>query len=144
MSTPSLTRVIWNDFSAFLSAAMGFFLILFGVWDLIISTRVSPSFYWFYVGLPCAAFAFSLLRFLLIRVAFVDGHSIQGEISEVRFFRGRGKICYSYMVNGQKYLSGNRVQHTRETKKFRVGDPVTLMVDRNQPKRAFIRDLYSA
>jgi len=143
MPTPSLTRVIWNDFSAFLSTGMGFFLLLFGIWDLLTSTRIVQSFLWFNIGIPVAAFLFTLYRFLQIRGVFMDGQSTQGEVSEVRFFRGRGIIRYVYTINGEKYLSGNRVQLTRETRNYRVGDPVTLMVDRNQPKRAFIRDLYS-
>jgi hypothetical protein len=144
MSTLSFTRVIWNDFTAFLSSAMGVFLLLFGVWDLLTSTRIMQSFIWFNVGIPAAAFLFTLYRFLQIRGVFENGHPTQGEISEVRFFRGRGIIRYVYTFNGENHLSGNRVQLTRETKKYRVGDPVTLMVDRSQPKRAFIRDLYSS
>jgi 20S proteasome alpha/beta subunit len=51
-------------------------------------------------------------------------------------------VDYVYSHQGQKYASGNAIHKVKQTLALKVGEQVVLIVDRNNPKRAFIRDLY--
>ena len=139
---PSLFRVISVDYPSLLS-------ILFPVifW--------SVTAYYFYtgndsmqlfallsvgatvLGIPCLFW-----RFYIISSVFEDGLEVQGMIMGVGFFRGRGRVDYTYMHQGQKYISGNAINRSKYTKGLQGGQQVTILVDRNSPKRAFVKDIY--
>jgi hypothetical protein len=100
------------------------------------------------VFLPIAAImsAFGLIllvwRVSIINAVFAAGHEAEATITGTSFFRGRGRIEYTYLFQGSHYNSGNAVQETKATNAVQVGNKVIVLVDPNRPKRAFIRDLY--
>jgi hypothetical protein len=51
-------------------------------------------------------------------------------------------VEYTYIYASQEFKSGVEIHRTKQTKALKTGDRVILMVDRSNPKRAFIRDLY--
>jgi hypothetical protein len=51
-------------------------------------------------------------------------------------------VEYVYTYQGQKYASGNAIHKVKQTQGLKIGEEVLVMIDRNNPKRAFIRDLY--
>jgi hypothetical protein len=81
-------------------------------------------------------------RIRLIGSIFNDGIEVPATIASISFFRDRGRIDYTYSHMGQKYLSGNAIHKVKRTEALTVGQQVIVMIDRNNPKRAFIRDLY--
>jgi len=81
-------------------------------------------------------------RVQAINTVFSDGMEMTAAISNVSFFRDRGRVDYVYTYQGQKYVSGNAIHKVKQTLELRVGTQVVLMADRNNPRRAFIRDLY--
>jgi hypothetical protein len=46
-------------------------------------------------------------------------------------------------MNGQPYQNGNAIMKNQKTQAFRNGDEIELIVDRSNPKRAFIKQLYT-
>lgn len=93
-------------------------------------------------GLSLAAVVLLLWRISIFTAVFNDGLDTPATISQVNFFRDRGRISYVYTFQGQKYRSGNAVMKTKLTRNYQVGDEVMVLVDRSKPKRAFVRDLY--
>jgi hypothetical protein len=73
---------------------------------------------------------------------FEDGTEAKGVVTGLSFFRGRGRVQYSYTVHGEKQTSDNAINKNGRTRKLKVGQKVTVLVDRNNPKRAFIREIY--
>jgi hypothetical protein len=51
-------------------------------------------------------------------------------------------VDYVYIHQGNRYVSSNAIHKVQQTRALRIGDQVVVMVDRNDPQRAFIRDLY--
>ncbi len=82
-------------------------------------------------------------RIVLFRGIFTENQETQAKISQVSFFRDRGRVDFVYTYQGQRYISGIPIMKTRRTKALRVGEDVIVLVDPSCPKRAIIRKLYS-
>lgn len=139
---PSFFRVISVDYPSLLS-----FLFPVVFWAL--------TAYYFYtendsmqlfmllsVGVTVVGIPYLFWRFYIISSVFEDGLEVQGTIMDIGFFRGRGHINYTYIHQGQKYISGNAINKSKYTKGFQGGQQVTILVDRNSPKRAFVKEIY--
>ncbi|HEX9838566.1 MAG TPA: DUF3592 domain-containing protein, partial [Anaerolineales bacterium] len=81
-------------------------------------------------------------RYRTISSVFEDGTEAKGVVTGLSFFRGRGRVQYSYTFQGEKQTSDNAINKNGRTRKLRVGEAVTVIVDPNDPKRAFIREIY--
>lgn len=140
--SPSLFRVISTDYPSYLSVL---FPAVFGVFSL----------YFFFAGndalrlfLPLAA-AVTIVgipvlvrRYRTIAATFADGVQTTGVITGIGFFRGRGRVEYSYTFQGEKQLSSNAINRNSRTRQLRVGQKVIVLVDRDRPKQAFIQEIY--
>jgi hypothetical protein len=81
-------------------------------------------------------------RIRLFYSIFDGGIEAPATISNIMFFRDRGRVDYIYTIQGEKFSSGNAIHKVKQTRSLQVGEQVIVMVDRNNLKRAFIRDLY--
>ncbi len=141
---PSLIKIMTIDYMA-LSGWL-FPVVIWGLYIfLVVTGRVKTSDF----GLPAifaaitmAALGFLLWRIQLFNTIFSDGIETAATISNISFFRDRGRVEYIFIYQGQKYMGGNGIHKVKQTQALRVGQQVSVMVDRNNPKRAFIRDLY--
>jgi hypothetical protein len=101
----------------------------------------------FYVSLAGAvtviALPVLLWRTSIISSTLTNGIDVAGVISSSGFFRGRGRISYIYSYQGEKLQSSNAVQQNKRTSALAVGARVTISLDPNNPKRAFVRELYT-
>ena len=140
--SPSIFRIISTDYTSFLSVL---FPVMFGGFSL----------YFFFVGndalrlfLPLAILAIVIgvpvliQRYRAISSVFAEGEQAKGEITAIGFFRGRGVVKYSYTAQGKKQVSDNAISKNGRTRNLKVGQKVTVFVDRKDPKRAFIREIY--
>ena len=139
---PSLFRVISTDYPSFLSVlfpiAFGGFSIYFffsrnDAFQLFLLLAIAVS----VVGVPVL-----IQRYRVISSVFENGTAAKGVVTGLSFFRGRGRVQYSYTFQGEKQTSDNAINKNGRTRKLRVGQKVTVLVDRNNPKRAFIREIY--
>ena len=141
---PSLLKILKIDYLAFLG--LWFPIIIWAIYIvLLLLNKTNPS----DTGLLIAYAVITVLGILVLgwRIqlyysVFDDGIEAMATISNISFFRDRGRIDYAYLFQGQKFMSGNAVMKTKETRSIQIGDQVVLVVDRNHPKRAFIRDLF--
>lgn len=140
----SLVKIITVDYTAFV--AFIFPPIMWVLYAILLfsnkaqlSDPVLPA---IFGVISILAVAVLLWRIQSIRAVFTDGQEAEATLSNVFFFRDRGRLNYVYISQGQKYLSSNAVLKNRHTSALQVGSQVTVMVDRNHPNRAFIRDLY--
>ena len=139
---PSLFRVISTDYPSFLSVLFpivfgGFSLYFFVVKNDAVRLFLPLAIAATVIGIPVL-----VQRYRIISSVFAEGAQTKGIVTSLSFFRGRGRAEYSYTFQGEKQVSGNAINKNSRTRKLRVGDAVTVLVDRNNPKRAFIREIY--
>jgi len=120
---------------------------MWGIYLLLVALKNIPP---FDITFPAISLAVTVISLIVltwrIRQVFAllsDGLEMSATISNVSFFRDRGRVDYIYNYQGQKYASGNAIHKVKLTKNLKIGDEVIVVVDRNNPKRAYIRDLYT-
>jgi hypothetical protein len=142
IETPRLTRIIQVDY---LSQMAAIFILV--IWAMqagitVLQLEGFSDFIFLALAVSIASPLVLLWRYITIRAVFSEGTSVAGIISNVSFFRDRGRISYIYTYGGQKYECGNAVSKGRFTTALSQGQAVTVVVDENNPKRAFVRELY--
>src|SRR5574341_1001541 len=140
--SPSLFRVISTDYPSFLSVLFPVFFIGFSVYFFFAKNDALQLFLPLAIGVTVIGIPVLVQRYRTISSVFADGMPTQGIVTGIGFFRGRGRIEYSYTVQGEKQMSANAINKNSRTRKLRVGQKVTVLVDPKDPKRAFIRDIY--
>ena len=59
------------------------------------------------------------------------------------FFRDRGRATYIYTVQGQRYQTSNAILRNRRTRSLQRGQKAKIVANRENPKAAFLRDIYT-
>ena len=139
---PSLFRVVSTDYPSFLSVL---FPIVFGAFSLYFFFAGNDALRLFLplaIGVTVVGVPVLVQRYRTISSVFAEGMQTKGVVTGLSFFRGRGRLEYSYTFQGEKQVSGNAINKNSRTRKLRVGQAVTVIVDRNNPKRAFIQEIY--
>ena len=139
---PSLFRIITVDYPSLLSVLFPIIFWVFSAYYFYIGDDSLLFFALLSVGVSVVGIPFLFWRYRIISSVFEDGIETQGTIMGVSFFRGRGRVEYTYNFQGQKYMSGNAINRTKHTKTLRDGQQVTILIDRNDPKRAFVKEIY--
>lgn len=141
---PAVQRIFSTDYATFLATmfmviAAGAFLFDRLVEPLTVSQEL-PYFAAFacVVGVPIIVW-----RIRLITSAFEYGWDVDGDILEIGFFRGRGRVTYIYTVQGQRYQTANAILRNRVTRSLQRGQKVKIVANRENPKVAFIRSIYT-
>lgn len=140
--SPSLFRVISTDYPSFLSFL---FPIVFGGFTAYFFFSKNESLQLFLLltlGVTVIGIPFLIQRYRMISSVFAEGIQVPGVVTRIGFFRGRGRVEYSYTVQGEKQVSGNAINKNSRTRDLQVGQTVKVSVDRNDPRRAFIREIY--
>lgn len=141
---PSLLKILTIDYAAFLG-----WLVPVTMWAFYIFLQIVGNIYLqditylvMVIGFSVIGLTILLWRILTINIIFNDNIQTMGTISHLAFFRDRGRVEYVYTYQAQKFCSGNGIHKVKQTEQIKIGSEVVLVVDRNNPKRAFIRDLY--
>ena len=139
---PSLFRIISIDYLSLLSVLFPVVFWIYSAYCFFTQDDSLQLFVLLSIGLSVVGIPLLFWRYRLISAVFDDGVETQGTITGIRFFRGRGRVDYAYSFQGQKYVSGNSVNRTKSTRALRDGQQVTILIDRNDPKRAFVKEIY--
>lgn len=139
---PSLSRILFGDYASLLSALFPLIFWTFTGYYFFVGDNSAQFFMFLSAIITVIAVPFFLWRYRSISSVFEDGMESQGTITAISFFRGRGRVNYVYNFQGQEYGSGNTINRTKYTKDLRVGQQVSIFVDRENPKRAFIKQIY--
>ena len=139
---PSLFWIIRTDYLS--SLAFLFPLVMWGIvaFGYFQGDPVTQNYFFTVVGITVAGVLVLTWRFLIILRIFNDGQSAAATIDRIGFFRGRGQVSYIYTYQGEKYTSRNFISRNARTRQLAPGDKVTVFVHSNNPKRAYIRELY--
>lgn len=152
---PSLSRIISTDYTAMLAAiapvvltALYTLFVTTGLmakargWDPLMGDNGRPFFFWFAAASIAAGIPVLFWRLRMVRGVFENGVEVPGVITHIMFFKDRGRVEYSYEYEGQAHRAGQAFHRNRRTAALQLGQRVAVMVDRFNPSRALIRDLY--
>ena len=139
---PSFFRVISTDYPSFLSflfpvAFGGFSAYFFFTGNDAFRLFIIPAIGAIVFGIP-----FLIKRYRMISTVFQSGIQTQGKVTGIGFFRGQGRVEFTYTVDGKKQSSSNAINRNSHTRKLSVGQKVKVLVDRSDAERAFIQDIY--
>lgn len=100
--------------------------------------------FFLYLGLAAAAVGIPLFlwRVRNFQSLFAQGTAVTGQITNVQFSRDRGRVDYAYQYEGVSYSGWNAVSKNKRTRSLEVGEAVTLLVSKDNPKKAAIKDIY--
>ena len=139
----SFLRMVEADYIAFISILAPVILWAVYAFSYFNGRETGTTYTITLAAITVAGILALIWRYRLFSTVFDDGQQTQATINHVSFYRDRGRIDYEYTYMGQQYKSGSMVHKIRRATDLKIGDQVTVMVDRNKPKRAFIKDLYS-
>ena len=140
---PSIFKVIWIDYWAFVSVMLCLIAVGMYVYDRFFSRNLSQSFSWFSLGVLILGLFGLAWRYVSIVSLYNSGLEAKATVSEVSFFRDRGYIKYIYPYENKKYASHMTVMKNTTTARYQVGNQIEVIVDRENPKRSMIKDLFT-
>lgn len=139
---PSILRIIDSDYAAALALLMPFlFWLLF--WMLSVLRLVDLQIpRYLAIGLTAGSLMLLAWRCWLIRRIFAEGVATPGEVRQVWFYHERGRLVVTFIWEKHPVQIHSMIPKNDYTKTLQEGQQVPLIVDRHQPKWAFLRDLY--
>ena len=140
--SPSLFRVISTDYPSYLSVLFPVVFVGFTIYFFAVGNDSLQLFLFLAIGVTVIGIPVLVQRYRTITSVFENGQQANGVITSLGFFRGRGNVGYSYTFQGEKLTSSNAINRNSRTRNLRVGQTVKLFVDPNNPKRAFIQEIY--
>jgi len=138
----SLIRIISNDYPSLLAVLSPIIFWAFTAYFFYSGNSSTELFLPLSAGITLVAIPVLIWRYRMIASVFEDGMETLGTIQSIYFFRGRGRVEYVYSFQGQKYASGNAINRSKYTRILRDGQPVTVFVNPENPKRAFVKEIY--
>jgi hypothetical protein len=140
--SPSFFRVITTDYPSYLSVL---FPVVFGAFTMYFfatENTAAQLFLFLTIGATVIGVPTLIQRYRSISSVLANGTLTKGVVNSVGFFRGRGRVEYSYTFQGEKYTTSNAINRNGRTRNLRVGQTVKVLVDPENPKRAFIQEIY--
>jgi hypothetical protein len=158
MPTPSLSRIILNDYGAFLLAIGGPIALVISAFTaafgFIPSIRgrggqeVDPQ---FMMGMCVVAGIITILLFFLlsrrisrIKRILIDGQRTRAKVLEISFFKDRGRIEFEYTHGDQQHKTGAAVMKNKVATAISPGDEVDVALDPDNSRKALVVQLYCA
>jgi hypothetical protein len=147
---PSFSKIIATDYPAFLASLIPIFLFFLYLVFLIVQRSLTRpllpqalnAIVYTLIAITVLVVFYMLYRAWVIRRVFQHGSEVQGKVIAVEFRRVGGRVGYSYSFGQKRINSGAALRLSAHTRTLRKGDRVLVVVDHDNPKRAFVRDLY--
>jgi hypothetical protein len=152
---PSVVRIVQSDFAAMLgllvpavSLVMYICVAYFGYFpgfrghDPIQGSEGAPLFLYLFIGGLVLGVPLAIWRIRTIQQLFARSVEVTGQVTNISFYKDRGRVEYTYTYLGQSYSGGNAIMKTGRTQQLRPGTQMVLLVNPDDPKHALIRDLY--
>ena len=142
--SPAFGRIIWTDYTTCLAAIFILFSAAALLYDQFVqSLSFSKELPYITAAICVVGIPVITWRLRPIASAFEYGWEVEGDVLDISFFRDRGRVSYIYTVQGERFQTSNAIMKNRTTRSLQSGQKVKIVVNRDNPKIAFIRDIYS-
>lgn len=139
---PSIFRIIWMDAAAFLSAIFAALFAAFIAYDFLRGNTPNQTTLLMFGGIILVALGILVWRLTTIFNLFNDGQEATATITDISFYRDRGRVAYIFMFQNEKYLNSNAVMKHGKSRMLQVGEQTIVLVNRDNPKKSILKDLY--
>lgn len=137
----SFRKIVWNDWPALFS-----FVTLPIVWAIHFAfpylKRGADAPLVFALALSVLAAAALVWRIARVRGLFASGVAVEGTVEAVRIVKDHGRLEYSYRVGDRPVTGWCAVHKSRQVFGLRIGQKLTVLVDREKPERSIMADLF--
>jgi len=140
--SPSLLKIIWTDYWAFILTIFSIIFPIIYLYDYLRPEETASNFSLISVAFLGLSVFGLISRWISIVTLLNSGWEVKATISETGFFRGRGYIKYIFPFQNGRYAGMMNVLKNKATSQYRVGDEVIVIVSRDDPRKSFIRDLF--
>lgn len=110
--------------------------------DPIQGTEGAPFFLYGFIVTLILGIPAVIWRLKTIQNVFANGEEVVGKVEDIHFRRDRGNVVYRYEYQGKAYTGVNAIMKNARTQSLIPGMDIVLLVSRDDPARALIRDLY--
>ncbi len=140
---PSIGRILQTDYWAMLSGLAPLIGWVMYAVALYANLRFEPGrFIWIAVALTVIGIPALVWRISLIRSVFERGVAVDGVITDVGFYRDRGRVEFQYTYEERVLHGGNALHRNARTRRLIAGQAVMVVVDTEKPERAFLLQPY--
>lgn len=84
-----------------------------------------------------------IYRITAMKNHFKNGVTVDGRITYLEFYKDRGRVEYKYSYNDEQYESGNALPKNAYTSALKKDMLVSLIINKDNPKKAFIKELFT-
>jgi len=141
---PSFFQILKGDSLSVLPLIVIFFLWFYYVLNRLIPAAVppGPNFLWIAASITVVGVVVIVWRYFYIRSLFEDGIEVIGIITSINIMGDRGRLDYLYAYQGHRYTGWVPIYFGKYYSELRPGSELKIIVDRNYPKRSFVRDFF--
>ncbi|WP_373033462.1 hypothetical protein [Sulfurovum sp.] len=139
----SIIKVIVNDWPA-LASSIGIPIIwaIHLVFPYISTTQYHQPL-WFPFLVTCGLIILITWRIQRIAWFFANGESTSGNVVILRIVKDRGRIEFTFHHKGNKITSWSPVHKTKTVLSLVPGTSIEVLYDKEEPRRAVIKELYA-
>jgi hypothetical protein len=138
---PSLTRLILADYTSYQAALLTGILWIIFFLDLIYQA-VPAVFSYLVLGVSLVSVSILLIRYRRLLTMFAADIEAPGVIQEVATFRGRVRINFEFTYRGGRFALEHSFLRTRLVENLKPGAQVCVLIDPDNLRGSFIKDLY--
>lgn len=139
---PSLIRTGLNDYVTYVCLVFPAICCIVILANFVFTTAGTMLLLFVLLLISFVTLLVAGIRFITIWKIFHGNQEVMGTISRIDFYRDRGRVEFEYIYQGIAYTSGLSIMKNRRTAGYQPGDEVFVLVDRNNPRKALIKDLY--
>lgn len=78
-----------------------------------------------------------------VQEVVANGMEVTGTVTGISFNKDRGRVKWNYQVAAEKFEGACLITKNDFTRSLKVGDQVVLIVNREQPKRSILANIYT-
>ena len=145
---PTLAKILMMDYVAFLGVAIAVAapaLLVLAYAGVFGDQSDDDLLFWIVIAVLglLVGIMIAVVRVRSLMNIFARAVEVPGTIVRVWFTKDRGRVNFTYTFRGKEYSSGKAIMRNRRTEELDAGRSVIVVVDPENPRRSFIRDLYA-
>ena len=141
---PSIPRIIFTNYIAFIAVLSPVLLWAVFLFDHFQGDWLTTSDLLGLGGFSLLGLVTALWKILTISSIINQGQETKATIHSSGFYRSRGRIKFVYTYQGEKYMTQNTVMSNKRTRAYTTGDQASIYLDQNNPKKAVLKEIYTA
>ena len=138
----SIWKIMVNDkvtYYASMTIALVLILLLMASFS---RNKVLPVYFITTIIVLLGAVGVSVLRVIKIKSILQNGQTLNGIVTSKDFNPAQGNLNLNYLIDDNPHPACTSAPITKFSSNLKAGDTITLMVDPNNPKTAFLKELF--